>query len=149
MKKITIALAGLLFAGSASAIQLGASGIVAAADCLPLNEDVRINLTTGVVAGVTCNATAVAMAACHTGGRVSSRSVGQKQGVIGQDANGNDITGTITCAVTAADPACVANTVSGPAMAFASSGAGTATTLYPAGACTAATAEARALLATP
>lgn len=139
MKKITLILAGLMASGMASAVQLPGSGLIplTAANCdVLLNEDVRINLTTGVVAGATCTAVRVAIATCHTAGRQASRSANVK-----------------TCD-TPDDPATPANEevncrdvstpVTGPAMAGATSSRGTVTSAYPAGACTAITAETQA-----
>lgn len=131
MKKITLLLAGLMASGMASAVQLtGAGGTVQRippCDTL-LNEDVRINLTTGVEAGVHCNATRIAIATCHTGGRQVGRSA-QVTTPCDQVANPG-CTDTVTT-----------STVTGPAMAYATTNRGTVISGYPGGACTAGTAE--------
>ena len=131
MKKFSLVLAGLMISGMASAVQLDGVGgmVMRTGDCQTLlNEDVRINLTTGVVAGVHCNTTRVAISACHTAGRKVSRSVE-----------------VVTPCDTTANPQCTdtvtVSTVQGPAMASATSNRGTVTSGYPGGDCTAATAE--------
>lgn len=143
MKKISIAVAvvGVLFSGLASAIQLPSSGAVRQTVCSNLNEDVTINLTTGVVAGVSCTSSRVALAACHTGGMQKSRSVGQKT-VAGTDAQGNPTSTTVSCTVGTADPACATVTVTGAAVPSSTTNAGTVNNQYPGtGACTPAVAE--------
>lgn len=137
MKKISIAVAGLLFSGLASAVQLTSSGLLPVTACDNLNEDVNISLTTGVVAGVSCTADRVAFAACHTAGMLKSRSVGRKQ-IENPDVNvGGQI--TVSCTVGSADPACVSTPVQGAAVATATSIRGTVNTEYPGtGACNAA-----------
>lgn len=143
MKKISLALvaAGMLFSGLASAIPLTSSGTVFQTQCTNLNEDVRINLTTGVVAGVSCNANRVALSACHTAGMLKSRSVGQKT-VAGTDAQGNPTTTTVSCTVGTADPACATVAVQGAAVPSATTLAGTVNTQYPGtGSCSATVAE--------
>ncbi|MCG4452030.1 hypothetical protein LJY18_01755 [Pseudomonas sp. MMS21-TM103] len=137
MKKVTLLLVGLMASGMASAVQLAASGAVRIADCALLNEDVAINVSTGVAAGVSCNARAIAVTACHTAGRTTQRSV-----PVCIDADNNVDTGVgglEDCTTTA--PA----VTTGPAYASATTLAGTVTSQYPGGAaCTAALAEARA-----
>ncbi|MDG9922170.1 MULTISPECIES: hypothetical protein [unclassified Pseudomonas] len=130
MKKISLILAGLMVSGLASAVQIDNSGeAVTMQDCDLLNEDVAVNLTNGVQAGVQCNANAIAISACHTGGRRTTRTV--------------DVT---TCD-TATPPVCTTAPapVTGPAMPTASTLAGTVISQYPGGGdCTAATAETNA-----
>lgn len=131
MKKITFLLAGLMVSGMASAVQLtGTGGVVqriGACQTL-LNEDVRINLTTGVEAGVNCSATRIAIATCHTAGRQVGRSVE-----------------VVTACDTTADPDCedtvAVQTVTGPAMAVANTNRGTVISGFPGGVCNAATAD--------
>lgn len=134
MKKITMLFAGLMASGLASAVQIQNSGeSVAMTDCALLNEDVSINLTNGVQAGVSCNARAIAISACHTGGRTTTRTV--------------DVT---TCD-NATPPVCTTAPapVEGPAMPTATTLAGTVISQYPAGICSAATAEANATASLP
>ena len=141
MKKIAFAVVCVMFSGFASAIQLPASGAVRQTVCANLNEDVTINLTTGVVAGVSCTANRVALAACHTGGMQKSRSVGQKT-VVGTDAQGNPTSTVVSCSVGAADPACNTVTVTGAAVPSSTTNAGTVNNQYPGtGACTVNVAE--------
>lgn len=141
MKKISLAVAGLLFSGLAAAIQLPASGLVPVTTCTNLNEDVSINLTTGVVAGVSCTTARVAFAACHTAGMLKSRSVGQKT-VTGTDADGNPTSTVVSCTVGTADAACQSVAVQGAAVPSATSTKGTVNNQYPGtGACTVGVAE--------
>lgn len=139
MKKIALALAGLMVSGVASAVQFTASGPVSMNNCAPLNEDVTINLSTGVFAGVTCNATAVALSACHSGGKVTTRSVPVKTIAATADVPEH----IVSCVVGAGDPDCALEEVRGPAMPAATTLLGTVNTQYPGGdSCTAAGAEA-------
>lgn len=137
MKKITLLLAGLMASGMASAVQLSSSGTVRIADCALLNEDVAINVSSGVAAGVSCNARAIAVTACHTAGRTTQRSVPV---CINSDNNPETgLNGNEDCTTT---PPTV---TTGPAYASATTLAGTVTSQYPGGeACTAVLAEGRA-----
>lgn len=138
MKKITLLLAGLMASGVASALPFSASGQLQVGVCNLLNEDVAINLTTGVVAGVDCSATRVAIATCHTSGMVKSRNVGTKS-VTTTAADGTTTTTTVSCSIGAADPDCSGTTITGAGIANATTDRGTVTTSYPGtGACTAA-----------
>lgn len=148
MKKISlaVAVAGLLFSGLASAIQLPASGTVFQTVCSNLNEDVSINLTTGVVAGVSCTAARVALSACHTAGMLKSRSVGQKTVQVADTsegaAPGATVPQTQSCTVGTADPDCATVAVSGAAVPSATTNAGTVINQYPGtGACVVGVAE--------
>jgi hypothetical protein len=146
MKKISILAAGLFFSSMASAIQLPASGSVPVTTCNNLNEDVRINLTAGVVAGVSCTAARVALSACHTAGMLKSRSVGRK--TINVDVT-NPTTGVVTptptvvsCTVGTADADCASVAIQGAAVPSALSTRGTVNTEYPGtGSCTVGVAE--------
>lgn len=135
MKKITLLLAGLMASGMASAVQLTASGqAVTMVDCPLLNEDVRINLTNSVQAGVDCNGDAIAISACHLAGRTTTRTVDVTTCV-------DDDSDPLTPEVCTTAPA----PVTGPAMPTATTLAGTVISEYPGGNdCTAATAEANA-----
>lgn len=141
MKKISLALAALTFSGLASAVPLSSSGTVTVLQCTNLNEDVKINLTAGVVAGVDCTATRVALAACHTAGMLKSRSVGQKT-ITEQDADGKDVEKTISCTVGEADKDCKSVPVQGAAVPSSTTNYGTVNTQYPGtGACSTTVAE--------
>lgn len=136
MKKIILLAAGLMVSGMASAVQLSGTGLIplTATDCsILLNEDVRINLTTGVVAGATCTAARVAFATCHTAGRTASRSANVTTCTTQDDPETpeNEEAGCTT----------TSTPVTGPAMAGASSARGTVSHTYPAGTCTATAAE--------
>jgi len=134
MKRIMVGLISVLACVSASAVQLTSNGPVRMTDCALLNEDVNITLTNGVEAGVACDAESIVISACHTAGRTTSRSAM-----------------VTTCRNTDNDPTTGVNgnedcttapqAVEGPAMPTASTLAGTVVTQYPAGACSAATAE--------
>ena len=142
MKKITLLLAGLMISGMASAAQLTASGTVTMADCTPLREDVNFNLSAGVQAGVFCTDTVAALAACHTGGKVTQRTVPVKT------VPTNEITGVpehLEPCTTPGTDGCASTAVTGPAMAAASTALGTVNTQYPGGnTCSAAGAETQA-----
>lgn len=138
MKKLSVLLMGLVFSGAAfsqvatGTVALTGTDFVRTNTCGLLNEDVRINLTTGVEAGVDCAANRIAMAACHTGGRTVSRSTTVVTNAPCGGVNPDN----------SAQPACetATQTVTGPAMAGASTANGTVISLYPGGACSAAAA---------
>ena len=142
MKKITLLLAGLMVSGMASAVQLTESGNVTMDDCVPLRENVSLNLSAGVGAGAFCTDTVVALAACHTGGKVTQRTV------LVKTIPENTTTGVpehLAPCTTAGVDGCASTVVTGPAMAAASTALGTVNTQYPGGnTCTAAGAEAQA-----
>lgn len=143
MKKITLLLAGLMVSGMASAVQLPTSGRVTMVACPAVNEDVQLNLSASVQAGVFCNAVngVVALSACHTGGKRTQRTVP----VVSVAAN--TTTGVPahyeSCSLTAtpAIAGCANTPVTGPAMATATTAMGTVSTQYPGGNCDAAAAE--------
>lgn len=144
MKKLSIVIAGLMFSGVASAVQFPASGPLLQQECANLNEDVTMNLTNGVVAGVNCRAAAagvvprVAISACHTGGMQKSRSTTQRV-----DTSVTPNVTTTGCATGSAG--CTVVPVTGAAMPGATTLLGTVNVAYPGtGACTAVTAETQA-----
>jgi hypothetical protein len=143
MKKFTLLLAGLMASGMASAVQLTTSGNVTMTDCPPLNEDIRLNLSSNVQAGVSCGPTnVVALSACHTGGKVTQRTVPVV--LVAADEDTGVPEHYETCDLNA-DPAiagCANTPVTGPAMPAATTAMGTVSTQYPGGdSCTAAGAE--------
>lgn len=144
MKKTALILAGLMVSSMASAVQLTQSGRVLMTQCAPLNEDVQLNLSANVQAGVFCNPTnnVVALSACHTGGKLSQRTVPVV--TVPENAATGVPEHLESCNLNAnpAVPGCANTPVQGPAMATATTALGTATTQYPGGACTAAAAEA-------
>ena len=132
MKKIVALMVGLLVSGASFAqvptgtFPMGGTTPITNNICGLLNENVTINLSTGVNGGVDCSATRVALATCHTAGRTVSRSVTVQTpvgcGVIPDGGTEEDI---VPCEGT--------NTVttSGAAMATATTLAGTVTPQYP------------------
>lgn len=133
MKKITLLLAGLMASSMASAVEFENSGLLTQTQCTNLNENVSINLTTGVVAGVTCTDTTVTVAACHTNGMVKSRQA-LRVPVTTQDAEGEDVVTETPC--TAGTTGCREIPVTGAAVAGASTTRGTTNTVFPnAGVC--------------
>lgn len=78
MKSLSVFAACMLFAGVAQAtVQYEVSGVLAVSDCPAglLSEDVRVNLSTNVQAGIECNASQVAVGTCSIAGRTTSRTV--------------------------------------------------------------------------
>lgn len=139
MKKITLLLAGLMASGMASAVTFDQSGSLRMSDAgcdVLLNENVTINLSSGVRAGAVCSATGIAMAACHTGGRTTAREVE----VLVPSTDALAPPGTLV----SQDPK-VYESTEGPAVATASTFQGTVVSQYPdADACTAGVAETEA-----
>ncbi|MGE6660168.1 hypothetical protein ACQKEK_05430 [Pseudomonas sp. NPDC077408] len=137
MKKLTLLIAGLMASGMASAVTFEQSGSLKMTDCAPLlNENVQINLSTGVVAGASCNTAGIALAGCHTSGRTTAREVE----VLVASPDPTAPTGTMV----SQNPK-VYKTAKGPAVATGSTFQGTVVSLYPeAAACTTAVAEAAA-----
>lgn len=122
MKKITLFLAGVMASGMVSAVEFDKSGLLKMTDpgCdALLNENVNINLSSGVNAGAICGATGIALAACHTGGRTTSREV---EMLI---ADPQDATKLISQSPKKYE------TVTGPAVATASTFQGTVVSTYP------------------
>jgi hypothetical protein len=140
MKKITFVLAGLMFSGVASAVQLESSGPVTIADCALLNEDVRINLSAGVFAGVSCTPTVIALSACHSAGKVTSRTVPVRLVPESGEAP-NIIPAHLESCIVDSD-GCVVTPVTGAAMPTATTALGTVNTQYPGALCAAGAAEA-------
>lgn len=136
MKKVTLLLAGLVISSTASAVQFEQSGMLRMSDTscdILLNENVSINLSTGVKAGAVCSATGIALAACHTGGRTTAREVE----VLVESTEPDAAPGTLV----SQDPKVYTSTT-GPAVATASTFQGTVISQYPqADSCTAAVAE--------
>lgn len=146
MKKLSIVIAGLMFAGAASAVQFPASGLLLQQECANLNEDVRMNLTNGVVAGVNCRPAdgalpaRVAIAACHTGGMQKSRSTTRRVIPATQTEPETVVTGCAT-----GSEGCTVVPVTGASMPGATTLLGTVNIAYPGtGACTAVAAETQA-----
>ena len=138
MKKSALVLFGVLASTVAHAVTFDASAPFRMTDCALLNENVQINLSAGVRAGVICNAaTGVAIGTCHTGGRTAAREV-----EILVAAPAPAPAGTLISQVPP-----VFETRTGPVVATASTRQGTVVPLYPAGAaCTSAIAESQATI---
>jgi hypothetical protein len=141
MKIYAIFAAGMLVSGMASAVQFDVSGPLTVSDCPGLlQEDVRINLSTNVVAGTDCNAAAVALATCSIVGRQTERTVELQdcQDVPGgNDRFGNPITTQICQPFVPPQ----FDQTSGSVIFSGSSGQGTVVPSYPDAACSAANAE--------
>lgn len=76
MKNISLLVVGMLAAGFVHAVPFEVSGKLAVSDCPGLlSEDVQLNFSNNVMAGVDCNASQVALATCSTGGRSTTRTV--------------------------------------------------------------------------
>lgn len=137
MKKFTLLLTAMLVSGASSAVTFEQTGSLRMTDCPNLlNENVRLNLSTGVVAGVSCNATGIAIGGCHTAGRTTAREVEVMVPSTDPDAP----EGTLV----SQNPK-VYRTATGPAVATGSTFQGTVVSLYPeAAACTSAVAESTA-----
>ena len=137
MKNIALVVFGVLASAAAHAVPFEASGAFRMTDCALLNENVQINLSAGVRAGVVCNvATGVAIGTCHIGGRTAAREVE----VLVPSQDPNAAPGTLV----SQNPPVFA-TRTGPVVATASTRQGTVVPLYPAGAaCTSGIAEAQA-----
>jgi len=137
MKKIAFALTAMLASGFASAVTFDQTGSLKMTDCPNLlNENVQINLSTGVVAGVSCNATGIAIGGCHTAGRTTAREVE----VLVPSSDPDAPPGTLV----SQNPK-VYRTAKGPAVATGSTFQGTVVSLYPeADACTSTVAESTA-----
>lgn len=130
MKKILFLVAGLVMAGGALAqsttVVLGSDNnyTVKTTDCALLNENVKINLTSNVGGAVACNDKAIAIAACHSGGRTTSREVEK-----------------LNCTTTDGVETCVSytpkqyETSTGAAVATANTIAGTVISKYPGSTC--------------
>lgn len=137
MKKFALLIVGVMSSGLVHAVPFEASGAFRMTDCSLLNENVQINLSQGVRAGVICNAaTGVAVGTCHIGGRTAAREVE----VLVPSTDPNAPAGTLV----SQNPPVFA-TRTGPVVATASTRQGTVVPLYPQGAaCTSAIAEAQA-----
>jgi hypothetical protein len=137
MKKIALVVAGILSSGVVHAVTFDASGSFRMTDCSLLNENVQINLSQGVRAGVVCNAaTGVAVGTCHVGGRTAAREVE----ILVASTDPNAAPGTM---VSQTPP--VFETRRGPVVATASTRQGTVVPLYPQGtACDSTIAESQA-----
>lgn len=123
MKKIALFALCFTFSGlvSAAAAVIPEDGKVTQVACTALNEDIKIGLSTNVKGGFECSATAVKLAACHTNGRVSSRTA-FKETCTGEGEEEVCVTSTT-----------VTETVTGPAVYTASSAGGQVTAQYPGG----------------
>ncbi|WP_313103255.1 hypothetical protein [Stutzerimonas nitrititolerans] len=137
MKKITLLLAGMMASGMVSAVTFDQTDSLKMTDCPNLlNENVQINLSNGVVAGVSCNATGIAIGGCHTAGRTTAREVE----VLVASPDPNAAPGTLV----SQNPK-VYRTAKGPAVATGSTFQGTVVSLYPeAASCTSTVAESTA-----
>lgn len=98
MKKFALIIAGVMATGMAqAATTLVDSGNLTKNNATLLNEDVTINLSANVVAGIAYDNTQIVIATCHEAGRTVERSAD----VISTDNNG--VQTTTTTVVTGAE----------------------------------------------
>jgi hypothetical protein len=129
MKKITVLILSMLassavFAGTA--VEMNATTkqmVVKTTDTALLTENVTINLSTGVQAGVNVDNDEISLSTCHASGRTSSREVAKVTCVAG--ANPGDPQ------VCTEDVPKVMETKSGAVMNTATTRAGTVSPVYP------------------
>lgn len=127
MKKILLIAVSALISTSTLAVEFESTASLKDTDCVLLNESVTITLSKDVKAGVGCNAKAIALSACHIGGRTATRDA-----PVCVDTDGDATTGL------GGKEDCGENgQVSGAAMASASTEKGTVTAQYPGSTCTA------------
>lgn len=111
---------------------LTATGAVRTTDCSLLQDNLTIQLSSGVQAGWICNTTTtntLSIAACHTSGRIASRSATAT----------NCGTGTASAQCTT-----VTTTATGAVVPAATTGGGSMQFRFPGSACTAGVAEGQA-----
>jgi hypothetical protein len=103
MKKLALMILGVMAAGVVHAQALTGSGVVTRVTCTLLNEDVNINLSNNVMAGVACDTTQIVISTCSLGGRTADRSA-ERNTPVGCDTDVNvDCTGTEVYTVTGAE----------------------------------------------
>ncbi|UUY08520.1 hypothetical protein LRS11_00275 [Pseudomonas sp. J452] len=146
MKKLSIFAACMLLAGAAQAtVTYDVSGKLAVSDCPDglLSEDVSINLSSNVMAGVECNASQVSIGTCSVSGRTTSRTVEDLNctSAAGPDDRFGNPTTVETCVPFV--PAQYTETT-GAVIYTGSSGQGTIVPQYEGTACSASNAEAAA-----
>lgn len=130
MKKFALIVSAMAFAGFANATVV-VNNEIEQPDCAQLNEDVTLSISTNVVMAYNCPAVgnAVAVAACHTAGRQSNRTVERDTPVgCGVDA---DEDGTIDIQCTGTERV----TTSGSAVFVGNTAGGSLVTSYPGEAC--------------
>lgn len=143
MKSLAIFAGCMMLATAAQAtVQYTVSGRLAVSDCPAglLSEDVRINLSTNVHAGIECNASQVSIGTCSIAGRTTSRTVEEMNCT--SEPGPNDRFGNATTVETCVpfDPPQFTETT-GAVIYTGSSGQGTIVPSYPGVACSAANAE--------
>lgn len=130
MKKFALLVSAMAFAGFANAAVV-TNNQIQQPDCVQLNEDVTLSISDNVVMAYNCPAVgnAVAVAACHTAGRQSNRTVEvQTPAGCGVDADQDGQIDTV-CTGTARQ------TTSGSAVFIGNTAGGSLVTDYPGSAC--------------
>jgi hypothetical protein len=102
---LTLALAPAM--GFAAGTAITGNTTLTANNCSLLQDDLKIQVSTGVVGAYNCNSTAtdgtyIAIAACHTGGRQTSRTSTVQTPANCSGAGANSCTGTTSSTVTGA-----------------------------------------------
>lgn len=123
MKKATVFMLAALISSpgfAATAVTMDDSGqmVIKTTDTTLLTENVRINLSTAVQAGVSVDGDEIGLSTCHASGRTSSREVAK-------------VTCTGTPQVCTEDVPKVMETKSGAVMNTATTSAGTVSPVYP------------------
>ena len=136
MKKATVFMLAVLGSSqlfAATAVPMNADGqmIIKTTDTPLLTENVRINLSTAVMAGVSIDGDEIGLSTCHSSGRTSAREVAK-------------VTCSGTPSVCTEDVPKVMETKSGAVMNTATTSAGTVSPVYPNQLCTSANAAASA-----
>jgi hypothetical protein len=130
MKKLALFVSAMAFAGLANATVV-VDDQIQQPDCAQLNEDVSLSISSNVVMAYNCPGAgnSVGVAACHTAGRQSSRTVEVNVPAgCGVDADGD---GNIDTACTGTQR----QTTSGSAVFVGATAGGSLRTEYPGAAC--------------
>jgi hypothetical protein len=143
MKSFSVFVACMMLAGAAQAtVVYPVSGKLAISDCPSglLSEDVNINLSSNVQAGIECNASQVAIGTCSISGRTTERTVEQFDCISEPGPNDRFGAATTIQLCTPFDPPQY-TTTTGAVIYTGSSAQGTIIPDYAGAACSAAAAE--------
>lgn len=146
MKSFSVFVACMMLAGAAQAtVVYPVSGKLAISDCPAglLSEDVNINLSSNVQAGIECNASQVAIGTCSISGRTTERTVEEFDCTSAPGPNDRFGNATTVQTCVPFDPPQFTQTT-GAVIYTGSSGQGTIIPNYDGVACSAANAEASA-----
>lgn len=130
MKKFALIVSAMAFAGFANATVV-VNNEIQQPDCAQLNEDVTLSISDNVVMAYNCPAVgnSVAVAACHTAGRQSNRTVETPTPAgCGVDADQDGQIDTVCTGTTR-------TTTSGSAVFIGNTAGGSLITNYPGNAC--------------